>query len=80
MPDYSLKGFRVSGDGLFVHNGDDNAGVSYLGCEAAIAPHYTTDFCTYFFCVLESSHEIGADILRNIAPTHRKHEHSVLLG
>ncbi len=78
MPHDCLERFRMRSYVSRIHCRNHDADIGYLGGVAAVAANDAEDFRAYGFCVLQGSHQIGADILFEIAATHRKHEHKIV--
>jgi hypothetical protein len=78
MPHYGLECFRVWRDVGRVDGRNDDADVSNFGRVAAVSADDAQDFRPHSFCVLQSSHQIGADISCAIAATDRKDEHEIV--
>src|SRR6266850_804149 len=78
MPDHRLKRFGMRRDVFWVHGWHDHARVGDLGSIAAVTPNDAHDLGADGLCMLQGHHEIGADVLFEIAATDRKNKNSVL--
>ena len=62
----------------WVDRRNNDAHIGDFSRVAAIPADNAKDFRAHSFCVLQGSHKIRADILFEIAATHREYEHKVL--
>src|SRR5256885_691371 len=77
MPNHSLKRFSVGRYGGRVDYGDEYTGVRYLCGVAPIAADDATNGGAHFLGIFEGSHQVGADVLRRVAPANGKNEDHV---
>ena len=78
VPDHGLEGFGVRRDRVRVHRRDDADRVADLGRVAAVAADHAEDLRADRLGILQRAHEIGADVLLEIAAADREHEQRVL--
>ena len=78
MPHDCLKSFGVRSDvgGIDCRNKD--ADIGDFGGEAAVAADDAQNFRADSFCILQGSHQVGADIVFKIATADREHEHEIV--
>src|SRR5258706_4764932 len=78
MPPYRLESFGVRSDVSRVDRWNNDAHVGDFGRVTAIPADNAQDFSADGFCILKSSHQIGADIFFEIAPTNGEHEYEII--
>ena len=79
MPDHGLEGLGVRRDCGRVYDRDDDAGVGDLCSVAAVAADHSADFGADLARVLQSAHEIGADIFLRVATADGKNKHQIVV-
>jgi hypothetical protein len=72
-----MKGLRMRGHVLSVHNGDKDRGIRRAARVAAIASHNSGNPRTLLFRILHRGHQIRAYLLFQVAPTDREDQQSI---
>src|SRR5258706_12144602 len=78
MPHDRLESFTVRSDVSRVDCRNDDADVGDFGCVAAIPADDAQNFRADGFCILQGSHQIGADIFFEVATADGEHEYEIV--
>ena len=79
MPDESLERFSVWRNGRGIDDGNEHTSIGDLGGEATITSYDATNRSAYASGMLESAHQVGADVLPVVAAADGKNHHHVRL-